>query len=317
MPDRSVAHPALWVPGKLMIAGEYAVMAPGGTCVAAAVGRLAEVWPLAGEPVGLWVDAYGQRVAVWPGADGLPGYAALALQLASERWGTVALPGADVVVHGTLDGQKVGLGTSAAVTVACLRWYARHRPERTADADIGALAREVHSRVQGGGSGYDVTTIALGGCVRFDRDPDRASVLSWPQGLAMAALFTGQSAPTAPALQRMRAMGDALDGIDAAARELAALWPVAQPSTLLAALAHCERALEHAAERTPGLVNAAVRAAKAAIVQNGAVARTSGAGGGDCVLACGTPQTVQRVASAWQAQGGAVVANLPADLAQP
>lgn len=304
------------VPGKLMIAGEYAVLRPTGVCLAAAVGRLVEVSAADG-PAGVWLDAFGTRLDGNAASTGLGQFAVAAQRAAEQEWNVRAERTLLLQVHGSQDGKKVGLGTSAAVTVATLRGLATLAGQPRGADEVAKLGRAVHRQVQGAGSGYDVTTIAHGGCVAFDRHGDTVHALDWPQGLAMAAFFTSEAAPTAPALARVVAMGEALQAIDAAARELLALWPVASPKTLLAALDHCEKALDVAAIRVPDLLPPALQATRQFCREHGLVARTSGAGGGDCVLACGTPAAVDAAVAAWRAAGHLVVAELPAGLAQP
>ncbi len=306
----------LSVPGKLMIAGEYAVLRPTGVCLAVAVGRLVDAYEVPGAAE-FWLDAFGQNVRVTEPAAGLGQYVLAAEQAARKTWNIKLNTQLQLIVHGSRDGKKLGLGTSAAVTVATLRGLAMQAHHHVTADEVAELARTVHRTVQGAGSGYDVTTIAHGGCVQFDRQGDSAQSLEWPQGLAMAALFTGEPAPTAPALARVTAMSETLLTIDAAARELLALWPVAAPKTLLAALQHCEDALDIAAVRVPELLPQALRDTRQFCRDHGLVARTSGAGGGDCVLACGTPAAVARAATAWQENGKLVAAALPRDLAAP
>ncbi|MBI5608572.1 MAG: hypothetical protein HY902_06800 [Deltaproteobacteria bacterium] len=304
----------LSVPGKLMIAGEYAVLRPAGVCLAVAVGRLVEVYATEGAP-GVWLEAFGMRLDGNAASTGLGQFASAAARAAEQAWGIRAQGSLLLQVHGSQDGKKVGLGTSAAVTVATLRGLAALAGHGATADEVARLARSVHRQVQGAGSGYDVTTIAHGGCVAFDRHGDTTQALDWPQGLVMAAFFTGQAAPTAPALARVVAMGETLQAIDAAARELLALWPVAAPKTLMAALDHCEKALDVAAARVPDLLPPALQATRQFCREHGLVARTSGAGGGDCVLGCGPPAAVAAAVRSWRAGGRLVVAELPADLA--
>jgi mevalonate kinase len=229
-----------------------------------------------------------------------------------------AIPRQDIAlsVYGQVAGVKVGLGTSAAVTVATLRAALASAGLVRAPAEVAAVARAVHRERQGGqGSGYDVTSIAHGGCIAYHRSPDRGERLDWPHGLAAAAFFTGEAAPTAAALDRLGRIGPALDGIRAAAVELVELWPSAPPVRLLEAIGRCESALEAAAAYEPALLPPAVQRLRQFLHRHGLVARTSGAGGGDCVLGFGAAGAVQAAATAWQSEGGVVVARLPADLA--
>jgi mevalonate kinase len=84
---------------------------------------------------------------------------------------------------------------------------------------------------------------------------------------------------------------------------------------ILAALAQCEAVSEAAAQASPGLLTPAVWKAKQHCAKYAVASRTSGAGGGDCVLAVGRSAAVAAAARAWHEGHGAVVAMLPADLA--
>lgn len=301
------------VPGKLMLAGEYAVLQPGGVAVAMAVGQLVQVRP--GTATAPQLFAFGRCWPVLAESTGLAQMAWRAGQEAQRRWGLDPDVAVELRVAGQLDGRKVGLGTSAAVTVAMLRAVAAVHEKAVSDAEIAELARAAHATGQGGGSGYDVTAIAHGGVIGYHRSPDRAEPLAWPEGLAMAALFTGEAAPTADALARRQQLDPHLAAIHRAAAEFFAAWKNGQIQEILDALHRCERQIELAAATAPGLLTDAVWAVKRHCAGHGVVARTSGAGGGDCVLAAGSPAQVATVQEAWQKQGGAVVAVLPAELA--
>ncbi len=296
-----------------MLAGEYAVLQPGGVAVAVAVGQLVQVHPASSAVPQLL--AFGQQWPVQSDAPGLAQMAWRAGQEAQRRWGLDPQVAVELRVAGQLDGRKVGLGTSAAVTVAMLRAIAAAHHQTFLDPEIAELARAAHASGQGGGSGYDVTAIAYGGAIGYHRSPDRAEPLPWPAGLAMAALFTGEPAPTADALGRRALLEPYLPQIHRAAAEVLTVWKGAQPQPILAALQQCEQQLELAATAVPGLLTAAVWAVKRHCAAHGLVGRTSGAGGGDCVLAAGSPADVAAAQQAWRAQGGAVVAVLPEQLA--
>jgi len=308
------------VPGKLMLGGEYAVLRPGGLCLAVAVGRLVEL--ALGDPVPeprLTLAAFGQSWTV--GADstgsGLAGFAAATLAWLAAQAGLRPLRALHLRVGGAIGGAKVGLGTSAAVTVATLR-AALAACETTWPADrVAAAARAVHAHHQGArGSGYDVTTIACGGVLAF-RPDEGATALRWPAGLYAAALFSGAPAPTAEALARAPLPRAALDAIASAAEGLLEAFGRQQAAAVLAAAAACEAAFGLAADAEPRLLPAASREVREVIAAAGCVARTSGAGGGDCVLAFATnPAAIDRAIAGWWACGGHVVARLPTDLAE-
>lgn len=309
------------VPGKLMIAGEYAVLRDDGAALAVAAGSLAEATlhdPVDAAPADSAhrLHAFGRSWPLVAATDGLAAFATAALQAARAQWQAVPRHEIALQVHGQVAGRKVGLGTSAAVTVAMLRAVARSAGQSPRPAAVAALAREVHHRLQGDkGSGYDVTAIAHGGCIAYFRDPDRAVPQQWPAGLAAAAFFSGEPAPTADALGRMARIAPALAGIAASTRILLDVWPQGDVSAVLTALDRCERALDEAGRLDPGLLPPAVEQVRRHLREHGLVARTSGAGGGDCVLGWGRPGEVDRAVAAWRAAGGTVVVELPAAIA--
>lgn len=311
------------VPGKLMIAGEYAVLRPDGLAVAVAVGRVVQVC-LRPSPAPLltlhafdrqWQAAAEDLAATPQLHHGLQQVAAQALRWLRDTQGLSLTEDLRLDVHGAVGGQKVGLGTSAAVTVACVRAVLVSAGLPAPSERVAAWSRAIHAQSQGSlGSGYDVTTIAYGGAIAYRRQPDRAQPLGWPSDLYAAALFTGVAAPTRPALDRTLPAA-ALDGIRDAAVRLHAAW-ASGGSAVVAAASDCEVALEAAAGACPDLLPEAVRGLRDHITGHGCTARTSGAGGGDCVLALSSdPASLDRTVTAWQARGGHVAARMPSDLA--
>ena len=308
-------------PGKLMIAGEYAVLRDGGACLSVAVGQLvrAQLAQASAEPT-LHLTAFGQTVSLqrpWLPASGLGGFAVAALTCLERRHGVTPHHDLHLEAQGAVGGAKVGLGTSAAVTIATLRAVLASAEQRWTADEVAACARTIHQQVQGErGSGYDVTTIAMGGTIAYRRSPDRAEALTWPNQLCGAALFSGQPAPTAATLARGDIADEALGAIAAAATDLLAIWPQADARRLLQAIGTCEAAFALATRSAPWLWTPHLTALHRTIEGAGCVARTSGAGAGDCVLAfADDPARIERVVADWQASGGVAVARLPADVA--
>ncbi|MBM4344754.1 MAG: hypothetical protein FJ100_15415 [Deltaproteobacteria bacterium] len=307
------------VPGKLMLAGEYAVLRPPALALAVAVGRLVR-WQAAHDGAGLVrLTAFGATTAAsWADAEsaaGLIGFAGRAWSSAARAWPLAGTPAVAIDVAGSVAGQKIGLGNSAAVTVAVLRARAGLAGATPDAATVAELARDAHRRAQAGqGSGYDVATVAHGGVVAFEPATGAVERLAWPAGLSAVALFVGEPAATAEALPRVQALQPWLAGIAKAALALREAW-VGEVAGILTALAGCEAALWAAEPVRVALFSPAVEVARAFLHGHGLVARLSGAGGGDCVLGFGRSASVERAAQAWQARGGYVAARLPADLA--
>ncbi|MGM0575615.1 MAG: mevalonate kinase family protein [Myxococcota bacterium] len=275
-------------PGKLMLAGEYAVAAGRGPALAVAVDRRVIVtleddgrpgWRVTSREVGLG-EASPEEVPVVAaaiaraGAEGQGGHLRIESDLGS---------GPD----------KPGFGASAAITVATLgALYARDGRGAPTLADVVAAHREA----QGGlGSGYDVATALLGGvCVHHPAGDGHAERVPWPAELHGAVLFTGRGSSTPDRLRRLGRARE-LDGpaVDAALRacgdaavDVVSAWRVGRVDGILAAVRDAQEALAALDDLADvGVDEGGHGPLRRAVEGAGAVARTSGAGGGDCLWA--------------------------------
>jgi len=274
-------------PGKLMLAGEYAVVGGHGPALAVALDARATVrlepggdgWRVSSSALGL------QEASV----AAVPVLAAAVTELGSR------LPsGGHLVVSSELGAgsDKPGFGSSAAVGVAglgALRSF----------AGLGAPSLEeavrVHRAGQAGrGSGYDVATALYGGLCAFENAPSGVAARSaaWLEGLHAAVLFTGRGARTTDHLARLEAATAAgtsqalLEALGRRASDLLAAWERGVVAGVLACAEAAERALvDLDAACDLGIRGGGVGELRQAIASTGVVARTSGAGGGDCVWA--------------------------------
>ena len=185
-------------PGKLYIAGEYAVVHPGHAALLIAVDRYVhvtltptgtEVGTLrsdASDPTKLdeapvrWEASTDPTAAARFHTDetGFHKYVAAAV-LTVERWRAekhLPTSGYDIDISSHLDdatsGAKFGLGSSAAVTVATVAAAARHHGLQPTREQIYRLAAIATVRVTTKTSGGDVAASALGGWVEY-HSPDR------------------------------------------------------------------------------------------------------------------------------------------------
>ena len=185
-------------PGKLYIAGEYAVVHPGHAALLIAVDRYVHVTltPTGTEVGTLRSDASDPtkpdeapvrwEVSTDPTAaarfhsdeTGVHKYVAAAV-LTVERWRAekhLPTSGYDIDISSHLDdatsGDKFGLGSSAAVTVATVAAAARHHGLQPTPEQIYRLAAIATVRVTAKTSGGDVAASALGGWVEY-HSPDR------------------------------------------------------------------------------------------------------------------------------------------------
>jgi len=215
-------------PGKLVLLGEYAVLF-GHPALVAAVDRRAVVdvtpasdgqWSarapgFADDPVDFEIT--GDRGVRWldqplrqPRLD-LVGE--VIAGLSGSRIDLVGTDAADIVLDTRQffdGGSKLGLGSSAALTVALTevltRWGDADAPE---DA-VQQLDRllDLHRRFQGGrGSGVDLAASLVGGVLayRSDRAGGAASIepVELPTGLWIVTVWTGRSASTPAFLERL------------------------------------------------------------------------------------------------------------------
>jgi phosphomevalonate kinase len=173
------------VPGKLLIAGEYAVLEPHAPAVVVAVSRYIRI-RITPAPVGLFdapslgILAYEWRATAEAVAfereDDRLSFVTAALNQV-RRYLTMqnkALQNCHIVIESDLqdaNGLKYGLGSSAAVVSAVvagmLIWHQEpddHPPDATIIFKLAALA---HLATQGSGSGVDLAASCFGGWLRY------------------------------------------------------------------------------------------------------------------------------------------------------
>lgn len=194
--------------------------------------------------------------------------------------------------------RKLGLGSSAAILVASLAALELERsPELGDDAlanRVFAPALRAHRAAQGGGSGIDVAASTFGGVLRLQRaapeaTPDVAA-RQLPTGLTIAVWSSPEAAQTSTMVARVTALLRESD------RECRAIL-----SRLRAAAEACDSAdsattwLEICREQLAGLtalgaranlpiITPAMRAFQESVRDCSVVVLPSGAGGGDVIL---------------------------------
>ena len=337
--------------GKLFLAGEYAVVETGRQALLVAVDRFVTVQVQdlqINAPVGSrgQLDSvfYGARNAKWSLADA--GVQAAALRVAEDMAFAVVslvdeylrecgLPRATYTlsIHSELanaDGRKYGLGSSAAVSVACVKALNAALALNLDEQTQLKLAMWASWQQNPNGSGGDVAASLLGGWVHY-ASPDRHWVreqyrhlglsktlaLDWPGLLAqrlpaphqlqLLVGWTGSPASTTAlvAMQRAAISNELLDASDAAVQSL--VDAILQDDAIAAmhALRLARKAVNQiAAARGKTIETAALQALCSEAEAHGAVAKTSGAGGGDCGIAL-LPGHLDSNAiyQSWQARG--------------
>jgi phosphomevalonate kinase len=340
-------------PGKLVIAGEYAVLegAPG-LAVAVDVRAEARIQTLPGRGNQLVIPDTGAAFRFrWgaegglrfdggsPGALGLPLEACAGVLAARGLMPRAAeLPACRVELRTTAFHRtdpsgsrvKLGLGSSAAVIVALagglLRYASRTPVPR---AELTAICCEAHRQLQGGsGSGIDVVTSLTGGVVGIDFPPGdqvpRATPLSWPRRLQMVAVWSGTSASTPAMLSRLAVFRDGrpaecathMARLAAISGRVVAAFSRDDVQGVLAGLGEYEAALRHLDQAARiGILSPVHEQLHRIARARQAAYKPSGAGGGDFGIALTDSRDVALALRADYAAAG--FACLDADLCAP
>jgi phosphomevalonate kinase len=252
-------------PGKLILAGEYAV--------------------LAGHPA--LVMAVNRRAVAARAADPEPlsPYLARIVALLDRDPGDLRV---DTSGFRHRSGAKLGLGSSAAATVA---FAAALAPELDRPA-LHALTHRAHGEVQAAagarGSGVDVAASVWGGVIRAvprGGDPVEVEAVALPAELSWVGVWTGRPADTRDLVARVMASPDpgALAAIAAAAEALGRARSAGAAVAAIAAAGEAVAAL--GARAGIELVTPAHRRIAALAVRAGGAAKPTGAGGGDTAVA--------------------------------
>ena len=282
-PERNTLRgsPVVVAPGKVFLIGEYAVL-DGAPAVVAAVSRA----------------AVGQFI---PGMEPESTFVAQAVEAALAGIGdhAAALPSGSVMVDSTslsMNGKKLGLGSSAAVTTASVAAVLELAGLPVADnrALCFSLAERAHRAAQGGtGSGADVAASVHGGLIQYRRPAGGYPVIEKmrvPADLRLVVFAEGKPAAT-PNLVRtvkdfaerdpqgyaavMRPLRDQAESFveELSAGNIAGL--------LEAARAYGAGLMELGARADSPIITPRFELASELAMNLGGVAKPSGAGGGD------------------------------------
>ena len=354
-------------PGKLYIAGEYAVVEPGHQAVLVAVDRFitvritqAEDGGSAGPTGHISSTLYEAQSLTWyrRPEDGVvmvdkqfDDYVVSAIRMVEQmvREAGGPLRYFDLDVSSELDdgcGRKLGLGSSSAVTVATVRAVARFYGLVLDDMAVYKLALLATDAVQPIGSGGDIAASSFTGWVAYT-SPDRAWLhqvsgapgtgnspggsaglselvrMDWPllsirrlpaPGLRLSVGWTGSPASTPRLVADVQAH---TRGAQDAAYTAFLRESEACLSALTLALREDDaqetglriqegRRLLSGLSRTSGITieTPQLRRLVEIAQEHGAVAKSSGAGGGDCGIALCPPGTdMAAMHAAWESAG--------------
>jgi phosphomevalonate kinase len=284
---------AVSAPGKLFLAGEYAVLA-GGTAVVAAIDRrvVARFVPGAKPSTPLVAETV-RAVHDLVRSGG---------QLIGQMLGEMLTEGAPEIDSSALSegGRKLGLGSSAAVAAASIGALLeavgmdldQERPLAL------RLALRAHRAAQDGrGSGGDVAVAVIGGVIAYTRRGASAEtirpVAANPPG-ELVVFWAGSPSSTVDHLRAVERLAERdptthasrLLEIGEAADEFLRAYESGQAAALIEAVGRSHRALE-ALGRDADLpiVTPALEAAAALAGECAGAAKPSGAGGGDVGIA--------------------------------
>lgn len=311
------------VPGKVMLFGEYAALY-GHPALVCAVARGVEVTIRPAPHLIIDGGAHGraERTADgWRGdslpfarrlVDALPAIPALECRLDSAPL--------------TVDGVKLGLGSSAASTVA----LARACLPEASDAEIYARAQAAHRAVQGTGSGTDIAASTFGGALayRWIEGPAPADAIVAGDGAGLIErlpatrtvlhlAWAGQPASTPALVGRVTAWAARdpaghralMDRLGAAAQAGIRAWRA--DGALRAAARETVAALTAlGAASGAAIVTATHRALAAAVASLPVVVKPTGAGGGDLAWIAGDDPEAERAAAVRLAQAGFAIFSL-------
>lgn len=298
-------------PGKIILFGEHAVVY-GRPAIAVPVNQVSarvvvQADPLA-PPGRIWVRA--PAVGLDGDLDALPsGHPLRAVKtLLLEHWGLDDLPACRLQISSTIP-VAAGLGSGAAVSVACLRALSAFLGRRLDDELASALAYEVEKLLHGTPSGIDNTVVTYAAPVYFMRRPEGPHIETFQVERPFTLLIgdTGVSSPTSVAVgdlrrswqaepERYNALFDAVGSLVERARALIesgqpeALGPLMDENhVLLQAMDVSSPELDHlvAAARSAGALGA----------------KLSGGGRGGNMIALVRPEAAGALASALRHAG--------------
>ena len=283
--EREVASgsssPVVSAPGKLMISGEYAVLA-GAEAIVAAVDRRAHA-----------------RVR-WGNAPAAPAEARAAFAQVERSLGALGYePTVDVSELRAKDA-KLGLGSSAAAAAAAaglaLIEHGQEIASPAARRTVFDAAWRGHQDVAPIGSGADVAAAVYGGYLRFVRHGEEVqlSPLVWPEGLRVHVVWTGQEARTSTFLERVAMLAQSepakhaerMQALTEEAARFVRSVERADTQGILASTDAYGRAMGALGEAAGiPIVNDTLRKVAELAQVSGGAAKPSGAGGGDVAIA--------------------------------
>ena len=285
-------------PGKIILCGEYAVL-DGAPAICMAVDRRARVTltERPGETFEVTAPGYSERTASFKVSDGDLDWdnAAASLDLVESVWraADVERIAAQAIELDTTEfvdsagGTKVGIGSSAAITVA----LSAALKNSVDTATIGSAALRAHTRMQGGaGSGVDIACSLHGGLIEYRMEGSSVTELGWPENLYYRIVWTGSAASTVEKLARLDAVVSLPSRVRlaGASEAMAAAWRNANATKILEGYGdYCETLYEFSVDHDLGIFDAGHKELRRSAHELGLIYKPCGAGGGDVGIALG------------------------------
>ena len=295
-------------PGKIIVAGEYAVL-QGAPAICIAINRRAQVTVARSDTGTHSVSTPGHRQDEEPFAK-ISDVASNQPLLAAvwERFPQLSQVSLRVEIDTrsfSRDQQKLGIGSSAAAAVALTAAFDKISED---NHDVEMHAHSAHLDLQNGrGSGADVASSYHGGVIEYRMHHSVSAGLSWPKDLHYALLWSGRACSTAAQLQKLDGTGAsaAADSLLAAAEDTAVAWRTGAARPILAALRHYANALRHYDDEYQLDIFSAGHATLSEFAAtSGLVYKPCGAGGGDFGIAVAdSVRTLQEFVTAAEDQG--------------
>ncbi len=185
-------------PGSTMLLGEYAVLHEGWALVCAVDQRVSvELIPRADDQIEI-ISSLGTHKTTVKQLELVPPFQFVIAVL--KKFQKQLKNGCTLNIQSEFS-EKIGLASSAAVTVATL--YAMMKWLKFSDAPMQLIrdARSIIQQVQGNGSGADVAACVLGGAVAYHKQPLAAEKLSCP--FIFNLIYSGHKTPTSIAVNQV------------------------------------------------------------------------------------------------------------------
>ena len=286
-------------PGKVVLSGEYAVL-DGAPAICMAIDRRSRAVISASDSDVSTIEAvnYTKEVGRFRSKDGilewLQGQSAFGVVDSVWRIANVAdSPALAIKLDSSefIDGRtglKIGIGSSAAITVA-LVMALKGSDDRT---NIAAIAQRAHAEFQGGiGSGVDIACSLTGGLIEYRVAGASTTRLDWPERLEARLVWTGKPASTRDKLSQLDATVSKPSRVRlaGASEDIALAWQSGDAEEILAGYhEYIECLSEFSIDHNLGIFDAGHSEIRRAASAENLIYKPCGAGGGDIGIVLGS-----------------------------